>query len=228
MGKMFVCGDIHGDIDIRKLYNDDRLKNLTKDDYVIICGDAGIVWNTTNDEMIAKYDAFPFTTLFVDGNHENHDVLNSYPVTEWNGGKVHKISNSIIHLMRGQIYEINGKKFFTMGGATSIDKGLRTEGVSWWRTEMPSREEYEEALDNLEKVNYEVDYVLTHCAPYSILGIMDFYCRWYERDALTSFFDHLEFENNLKFKMWFFGHYHMDRNIENKYICLYDVIEEIK
>jgi hypothetical protein len=47
--------------------------------------------------------------------------LNAYPVEEWHGGKVHKIRPSVIHLMRGQVYELQGKKFFTFGGAQSHD-----------------------------------------------------------------------------------------------------------
>lgn len=98
-------------------------------------------------------------------NHENHDALDAYPVEFWNGGKVHKISDSIIHLMRGQVFTIEGKKFFTMGGAESHDKIYRKEGISWWPREMPSNDEYEEGLANLDKVNNQVDYILSHCAP---------------------------------------------------------------
>ena len=62
-----------------------------------------------------------FTTLFVDGNHENFDRLYSYPIIEWHGGKVHKINSSIFHLMRGEIYEIDNKKIFAFGGASCHD-----------------------------------------------------------------------------------------------------------
>ena len=61
------------------------------------------------------------TTLFVDGNHENFTRLYNYPVEEWHGGKVHKIRDSVLHLMRGEIFEINDKKIFTFGGAKSHD-----------------------------------------------------------------------------------------------------------
>ena len=68
----------------------------------------------------------PFTTLFVDGNHENFDRLYAYPVEEWHGGKVHKIRPSVIHMMRGQVFAIDGKSVFTFGGASShdIDGGI--------------------------------------------------------------------------------------------------------
>ena len=45
----------------------------------------------------------------------------------------------------------------------------RVKGVSWWEEEVPSLEEYQEALANLERVNWTVDCVLTHCAPSGVV-----------------------------------------------------------
>lgn len=66
-------------------------------------------------------DSQPWTTLFVDGNHENFELLDDYPVSSWHGGKVHFIKESVIHLMRGQIDTIDGQTFFTFGGGYSCD-----------------------------------------------------------------------------------------------------------
>ena len=150
---IYITGDTHGIIDWGKI-NTSRFpeqKDLTKDDYLIVLGDFGGVWGDKDqDRYIQKtYGERNFTTLFIDGNHENHDLLDSYPVEEWHGGKVHRITDSILHLMRGQVYEIDGLTFFTMGGAESTDKAWRKEGVSWWAREMPSEEEYEEAEKSL-------------------------------------------------------------------------------
>ena len=129
MGRIFVTGDIHGTIDIRKLTwrNFEELE-LGEDDFLIICGDFGLVWCFEDDEGRDKDEEWldwlegkPWTTLFVDGNHENFDLLSTYPVEEWNGGKVQLIRPNVIHLMRGQIYNIDGSTFFTMGGASSHD-----------------------------------------------------------------------------------------------------------
>lgn len=130
---MFVTGDLHGYEDISKL-NSKRFpanKHLTKEDYVIVAGDFGLVWDHQQDELywrkwLARKN---FTTLFIDGNHENFDLLNSYPVEQWNGGKIHKINDSILHLMRGQVFSIHGLKVFTFGGAQSHDKAYRKENV---------------------------------------------------------------------------------------------------
>ena len=225
---IYITGDTHGTTDWEKI-NTSRFpeqKELTKDDYLIILGDFGIWGDKEDDYIIKTYNKRNFTTLFIDGNHENHDLLDKYPVEEWKGGKAHRISDSIIHLMRGQVFTIDGSTFFTMGGAESTDKMYRREGESWWAREMPSDKEYQEALDNLAKHNYEVDYVLTHCAPEGY--IWNCLNPLYDSDmsqimtapmgsvvarsgnSLTDFLDDLITENGLKFKHWYFGHYHRD------------------
>jgi hypothetical protein len=72
----------------------------------------------------------PWTTLVVDGNHDNHDRLNQLPVEEKFGGKVGVIADSIYHLKRGEIYQIQDKKILSFGGAESIDKLSRIEGIT--------------------------------------------------------------------------------------------------
>ena len=72
-------------------------------------------------QLLRKKHEKKFTTLFVDGKHENFTRLYNYPVEEWYGGKVHKIRDSVLHLMRGEICNIDNKNFFTFGGAKSHD-----------------------------------------------------------------------------------------------------------
>lgn len=219
--RIFITGDTHDMNDWAKLNTSSfpEQKELTKEDVVIICGDAGIVWDQgEQDEYIqTEYSKRNFTTAFVDGNHENHDALDKYPVEIWNGGKIHRISESIIHLMRGQVYTINGKTFFTMGGAESTDKAYRKEGESWWAREMPSDEEYAEALKNLSDNHFVVDYVITHCGPEGILEIFR------RENKLTRFLDSLITKYDLCFDRWFCGHYHIDESCEAIQI-LYDSV----
>ena len=190
---IFITGDTHCPSDIAKLKSENfPQESLTKDDYIIIAGDAGFVWHGRDEEDEYWQNWLNdknFTTLFVDGNHENHEKLDNMPVVMWNGGKVHKLKESVIHLMRGQVYTINGLKIFTMGGAESTDKAHRTEDESWWSREMPSHEEYSEALENLEKHEWTVDYIVTHDCTTEIIHdltifntpnkIRNFFCyRW--------------------------------------------------
>lgn len=246
---IYVTGDTHGDYTCFKTESFPEQKKMTKEDYVIICGDFGI-WNTSKEQKywLDWLDKKSFTTLFLDGNHENYDLLNSYPIEYWNGGKVHFIRPSIIHLMRGQLYELEEKRIFTMGGASSHDvsdgildpadphykeqkKRLIKQGrymyrvnhLSWWKEELPSEDEYAEARKNLESCNWEVDYIFTHCAPSSVADLVG--SGMYQKDTLTDF--HEEVSRQCKFDYWFFGHYHGNRIIKNKYMLLYEQIVEI-
>ena len=225
MARFFITGDTHQSSTIRKLNNRSfpEQKELTKDDYVIVCGDFGMVWSNSAEELYWRkwLDKKPFTTLFVDGNHENFDILNSFPVEEWNGGKVHRISDTVIHLMRGQVFAIDGTKFFTMGGAPSIDKMYRKEGRSWWAQEIPSEAELLEGMDNLEAHNWAVDYVLTHTTSRRLMNEMGYLK---EQATLNSYFDNLE--KSLDYKHWFFGHFHDDVCFD-KHTLVYNKIVEV-
>ena len=173
-----ISGDTHGTLDLDKVvrFFYEHEIEYTSDDYLIICGDVGVCGFVPQreEETRSVLRNLPVTTLFIDGNHENFEHLNSYPVDEWNGGKVHFIERNIIHLMRGQVFEIEGTKFFTFGGAYSIDKGYRTEGIDWFPEEIPSRNEYEEGWKNLEKAGFQVDYILSHTGPREVVAAMGY------------------------------------------------------
>jgi len=227
---MFVTGDLHGYEDISKL-NSKRFpanKHLTKEDYVIVAGDFGLVWNHQQDELywrkwLARKN---FTTLFIDGNHENFDLLNSYPVEQWNGGKIHKINDSILHLMRGQVFSIHGLKVFTFGGAQSHDKAYRKENVNWWRGEMPTQEEYQEGVDNLARHHWEVDLVITHTCPTStVTSLKEALGTPVEADELSDYLEHIQ--QRLTYRSWFFGHFHHDLPLPQNLRLIYHDVEKI-
>ena len=128
---ILITGDIHGTSDIRKVtkFFENAEGSYTKEDFLLICGDVGVcgVAGKDNEAETRKIlRELPVTVLFIDGNHENFDDLNSYAVEQWHGGKVHIIEDDIIHLMRGQVFDIEGKLFFTFGVAYSIDKMSRS------------------------------------------------------------------------------------------------------
>ena len=120
---IYVTGDCHGNF--RRFQSEcfPEQANMTKDDTVIITGDFGGVWfgDSRDDETLDWLERLPFTLAFVCGNHENYDALARYPVAEWRGGKVHRVRPHVLHLMRGQIFELESYRFFTMGGAKSHD-----------------------------------------------------------------------------------------------------------
>jgi hypothetical protein len=224
---IYITGDVHGSVSIGRRLNTKNFpqqKNLTKDDYVIISGDFGLVWSgDKEDRYWLKWldKEKPFTTLFVDGNHENHDMLDAYPIEMWNGGKVHRINDSVIHLMRGQVFKIEGKKFFTFGGAASHDKEYRKEGKTWWSREMPSYTEYEEGLANLDKHAWKVDYAVTHtCSSSTMEYIGERIGIRYSIDQMHSYF--YQIEEKLKYEKWFFGHFHQDVEFPRNQRLLYN------
>ena len=244
-----VTGDTHGDFQRfgTKCFPDQRRMN--RDDCVIICGDFGGVWADTPAEAywLNWLEEKPFTTLFVDGNHENFDRLNALPVCEWHGGKVHCVRPHVIHLMRGQLFEIGGLTFFTMGGARSHDiqdgvldpdapdfereyrfkrrtrQMFRVKGVSWWPEELPSGEEYEEAVRNLERANWKINYILTHCAPTSIVEKLG---GSHVPDRLTDFLETVK--QRCRFDYWFLGHYHCNHVIDDRFVIQWEQMAELK
>ena len=218
---IYVTGDTHGDNDYLKLLPLQE-KNLSYDDYLIICGDAGICWSSkTFEYFLSLYNSIGCTIIFVDGNHENFGMLNNMPLVEFKGALMHQIDKNIFHVMRGEIMSLDGKTFLCIGGAVSIDKMYRTINVSWWKEEEITYHDIDNALANLEKVNNKVDFVITHCC--DTRTVMNSF--GFKRDICT---DQLTFiDKVVEYKHWFFGHYHYDRRISEKKTCLYNEIVEL-
>lgn len=221
---VYITGDTHGN------YND-FIKRIcrypiTKDDTVIVCGDFGFVWDDPRHRyFLAKLTVLPFMIAFIDGNHEDFSLLETYPVEDWHGGKVHRIAGNIVHLMRGQLFIIEGKNFFTMGGAYSIDKALRTEGVNWWSRELPDNNDYSTAGETLKKCGYKTDYVITHTVPESVIYYIGHVPDSHDAE-LTGYFEWLY--RKLEFKKWFAGHFHINRLVRDNVQILLDDMEVIE
>ena len=221
---IYVTGDCHGNFARFEQKHFSEQANMTKDDTVIIAGDFGGVWfgDSRDDEALDCLERLPFTVAFVDGNHENFDALATYRVEEWHSGKIQCIRPHVLHLMRGQVYELEGYRFFTLGGAMSHDTDHRINHISWWQQELPSDEEYSEALQNLERCNWQVDYVITHCAPTSIARKES---RHNEADRLTDFLQ--DVQDRTQYHYWLFGHYHDNKAVDEKHILLWEQIVQV-
>ena len=242
---IYITGDTHSDFSRFTEENFPIQSEMTKDDYIIICGDFGGVWTFEEEsirekELLDWLDNKNFTTLFVDGNHENYTRLYNYPIEEWKGGKVHKIRDSVLHLMRGEIFDIDNKRIFAFGGARShdIQDGIlnldeeeriyeyrkrgayfRIRDFSWWDLELPTNQEMENGIENLEKINYKVDYIISHCCPTSIQALIN---STYKRDILTDYLQQIS--EKCTFKRWYFGHYHDYKQVNSQFTLLYENI----
>ncbi len=216
---IFVTGDTHGDI---TRFKDPKLRKLKKNDSLIICGDFGFVWNGSKQEQAAlkKLSSLKYNILFVDGCHENFNVLDKLEAREWNGGKVHFIAHNIIHLMRGQVYTIDNKKIFTMGGGKSQDIDIRCEAGTWYEHEIPSSEEINEGIRNLAENDNCIDYIISHEPPAFIKNCFSEYPM--ERLEVDKFFENVI--ENCKFKGWYFGKCHVNRIIPQNFYSLFDYI----
>lgn len=248
---IYCTGDTHGNWNRFSTDIFPEQKEMTRDDFVIICGDFGL-WADTNEEKywLNWLNDKPFTTLFIDGNHENFTRLNNeFEIVDFHGGKAHKIRNNIYHLMRGYVFDICDKKIFTFGGAKSqdIDDGIidpanfktkkdfqeeykrwakagkifRVNNVSWWKEEMPTAEEMAFGLKTLAAHNFKVDFIITHCCPQQVVSMFS----PYKADELTEYFDAVA--EKAKFKKWLFGHYHDNRQIMCDYVMLFEQIIRI-
>ena len=217
----FITGDAHGDF---RRFLPERFyeqETLTKEDFVTVCGDLGGVWygDHRDDEGLDFLERRPFTTLFVAGNHENYDALRTYPLEDWHGGKIRRIRPSVLLLEPDDPQFLQKLQRLNARGAA-----FRIDHRSWWKEELPSPEEYQEARRNLERTGWEVDYIITHCAPTSIQNeLLQTLSR---PDELTDFLE--EVRQRCRFRYHFFGHYHGDGIIQKRFVLLYQKILRLK
>ena len=250
---IWITGDIHGNpvrLSTDSFYEQKEFSGNKDENIVIICGDFGLVWNRDGENKKEKYwidwlEQKSFTTVFVDGNHDNIPRLDSYPIKEWNGGLVNEIRPHVLRLRRGEVFTIEDKKFFAFGGASShdISDGIldyedqdwkdkarvlekqgkymyRVKGLSWWKEELPSREEMDNGFINLQKENNKVDYIITHSPSASVIALLGH--GLYEQDILTHYLE--EIRQCIEYKRWFMGHMHVNKAINDKDILLYEQI----
>jgi len=249
---IYLAGDTHGRMDIAKLSPAKwpEGQTLTRDDYLIILGDFGAIWgdgsgelqlSNADRELLLWWESQPWTTLFVDGNHENHDLIDTFEVSERFGGAVQVVPGfpHVVHLMRGEAYDLPFQegvtaRCFVMGGADSMDKQWRTEGVNWWARELPSQEEYERATASLERIGWSVDYVLTHDVPYNAMAEalgQRWSTQWGDPpfNQLVGFLRLVDEKlDKQRLKMWYAGHYHVDRMVlDDQHCVLYHTIVKL-
>ena len=219
---VYVTGDTHGDF---SRFQSSVLKKAGADDYVIVCGDFGFFWDDSKKEQKyrRKLTALKYNFCFVDGCHENYDMLEQYPVSEWHGGRARVIAPNLVHLLRGEIYEICGKTFFTFGGGHSQDFEYRT-AENWWEREQPTPQEILAAAENLKKHHHTVDYIITHEPPASLKDCLR--VDTMQRLEVHAFFEDLTQLCN--FHQWYFGKCHFNRYVPMKYYAVFDDICPLK
>lgn len=248
---IYITGDCHAEF--RKFSTDNfpEQKEMTRDDYVIVCGDFGI-WHDTPEERywLDWLSKKSFTLLFVDGNHENFDRLygDEFPTVEFHGGKAHRIRDNVFHLMRGYVFDLCGKKFFAFGGASShdIDDGILDEDNfedyeefrdtinRWYKQRKMFRINHiswwEQELPTEEEMQFGLKTLGENSNKVDFIishccpqQIASVFSRGcYQADDLTRYFNVIA--DTVDFTRWFFGHYHDNQVVMSKFIMLYEQI----
>ena len=216
---LYVTGDIHADI--RRLKGR-AAKQLKKGDILLVCGDFGFLWDGSPKELrlLDWLGKRPYQILFVEGTHDNIDLLSGYPEETLYGGQVRRVSGNCCQLLRGECYEIEGKRVFALGGGESTDMDIRVEGETWWSRELPSAEELAHARETLASLHQQVDYIITHSVAPTVNKFLD--REQMQINLLLAFLN--EISETVQFKRWYFGSCHLDKAIPPKYCAVYQEI----
>ena len=216
---IYLTGDTHGELE---RFQSKGAKRLKKGDTLIVCGDFGFVWDGSKAEQkrLKWLGKRRYTIAFVEGTHDNLDLLAAYPQEEWNGGRIHRISDNLIHLMRGETYQVEGKTLFAFGGGESPDAELRREGESWWPQEMPTEEEVARGEEALARLGSQVDLIVTHECSGRLYRFL--YPQRERVSLLGAFFDRVS--ESCGYKLWAFGCFHLDKRIPPKTRALFQEI----
>ena len=230
--KVTFVGDIHGYYNILTILN-----NYIKTDKIIQCGDFGI-WPGLYHKVKVKPLDIPI--YFCRGNHENHDVLDTFPefqisnlktsqriardylsnernINQTNIKKLLNIqfknADNIFFCDTGSILNINNTKILFIGGAYSIDKHLRLIGKSWWPQEILRNNEIDYLLN---KINDNIDIIVSHTCPKFIFPFLNLDLYHYPsdkyKDPVSLFLN--DIYDKFKPKQWFCGHMHLNKVIK--------------
>ena len=241
---IYMTGDIHGDgFSPQRRFAESVGGEVTDADTLIICGDVACLWSTRPEALptLSDHDAavvkgltsLPWRVLYVDGNHDAHPTLQAIPRRSIFGGEVGVVleeyawHRGVYHLRRGEVYDVpDGEgstvRLFAMGGANSVDRQWRTEGVDWWPDEVPDELQIMRGEGRLRSVGWEVDYVVTHEASRMARrrardeGLLP---TPPHEDRLMAWLDRVE--QRLTFRRWYMGHYHRDLDLDDRHTILY-------
>ena len=218
---IYVTGDTHGD---PERLSRAALKPLRDGDTLIVCGDFGYLWDGSRREqkLLQKLSRKKIEICFIDGAHENFSLLEACPVVNYRGGKARRIAPNIHHLMRGQLFEIEGRTVFAFGGGENPDLELKDDGeLDRRRPEVPTGEEMREGIENMDRVGYMVDYIVTHEPPAGVRAFLTLSQSTAPTvSALGAYFDELSVQAH--YKKWFFGSLHMDKSISASSVCVFE------
>jgi len=220
-----LTGDTHGHVVERIVAGIDVSKYNREETALIILGDVGLNFYLNNldkkeKELVQKTGCRVYC---VRGNHEARPQNLPHMEIVWDKevqGPVYvedSFSNIKYFLDWGS-YIINEFKCLVIGGAYSVDKWYRLNGLNsntdkwtgWFKDEQLTPLEMARCRNYITTVNNKYDFVLTHTCPISYEPTDLFINISSTPDkSMELFLD--EVKGLIDFKVWAFGHYHADR-----------------
>jgi len=226
---IYITGDTHGDFSRIKEFCDKT--KTTKEDIMIILGDAGINYSGyTNDLNKKRFieRKIPITFFCIHGNHEQRPQhIKQYKKHKFMGGTVYREDDfpSINFAIDGELYYFNGLKTIVCGGAYSVDKFYRIEkGWNWFSDEQPDDEIKHKVEETLKINDNIVDLVLTHTTPYNYRPT-EMFLPNIDQSLVDNSTEHWlqTLESSIKYKHWYAGHYHTNKDIDKLTILFKEV-----
>lgn len=229
---IYLTGDTHGSFERIEMFC--KKMHTTKDDILIILGDAGINFSGPHIDEIKKYyiKKLPITLFCIHGNHEQRPyTIETYKEKRWKEGIVYYEEKfpDILFAKDGEIYDLNNKKCIVIGGAYSVDKMYRlARGFGWWSDEQPDSEIKQYVESQLENNSWEIDIVLSHTTPEKYEPV-EVFLKGLDQSKVDKsteiWLDKIE--DKLNYKKWYCGHFHTQKKIDKIQIMFedYDVLD---
>ena len=216
---VYITGDTHGDLG---RLSGSAVRRLKKGDTLIVCGDFGFVWygDKRDAQALKALSRRKFTVAFVCGVHENYDLLSGYPTVEWAGGKAQQLCDNVYHLLRGEVYTIEGERYFAFGGGEEeADARLREQSGTAFEQAMPSGEEMTHGMDTLTAYDNTVDYIITHTPSGKASGYLSPRGRTERLGGMHMYLNRIE--ETVTFRRWFFGSVHLDKRLSLRHEAVF-------
>lgn len=170
-GVVTIAGDWHGDLELATKIVEDAPVGPDGKRTILQLGDLGL-WPGAGvdgfvdllDTLLAERNA---VVLFIDGNHDDHRELRERPPAS-EGPQ--EIRSRVFYLPRAFRWSWHGSSWLALGGAYTISRAKRTEGIDWWPQEMLDAGDVEAAI-----AGGPVDVLVAHDCPAGIAipGIRD-------------------------------------------------------
>ena len=206
-------------------------QNTTKDDFIIILGDAGINYNADTSDFLLKQklNKMPISFICIHGNHEMRpEHISTYrPSSEFFGyGWYEPRFPDLFFAKDGEVFTIAGKRCLVIGGAYSVDKYYRLmRGAKWFADEQPDDHIKKSVEDTIERLDHKIDIVFSHTCPLKYIPVEMFLPGIDQSKVDRSTEAWLDkIEDGLTYERWYCGHYHTDKVIDKMRFMFNDII----